>query len=265
MDNEWPRRRVFLHRGMWSMRRNALHMAVGVGWLVLLALFLIFGVRSLWDIQARAIEGLLKFAQVPYKLMNLPALDLSRAFPIHYRPGGPTFIIPVDFKSLEPWIAIIAVIVMVVAGYLLYRHKKVPLPAKILVLFLITLGISTILYTSFVQPVPPKAINRISIDWQYSGAVILFLASMIFVVAVFPVDGPLWVKLAWLFGVVAYGILWNTVRVSVVLSTLYHLGSIPFLLMHYLAGVYIDFIYIVAFYSLALAHLAKHKVSEVGW
>jgi len=49
---------------------------------------------------------------------------------------------------------------------------------------------------------------------------------------------------------------------SLVTATLYHFGGLVFLLLHYILGAFIDFVYIVAFYSLALAHLSKSEASE---
>ena len=50
---------------------------------------------------------------------------------------------------------------------------------------------------------------------------------------------------------------------SLVTATLYHFGGLVFLLLHYILGAFIDFIYLVAFYSLALAHLSKSESGEV--
>ncbi len=48
---------------------------------------------------------------------------------------------------------------------------------------------------------------------------------------------------------------------SLVTATLYYFGGMVFLLFHYVIGAFIDFVYIVAFYSLALAHLSNYEVS----
>lgn len=247
------------------MTRNALHMAIGVAWLFTLVAALVFWTRPFWTFQAVLTQRLLDFAKVPYRLLLLPVIDLSRGIPVYYRPGGRTFVVPVEYSSLKPGLALLVILLLVILGLAFYQLKRIALPIRVSFLFLLVLVVSTILYTSFVSPVPPHAVNRLSIDWQYSGAVVLLLASLIFVFSVFPVKGPLWIKFGWLFGMLVYGIIWNVVRISVVLSTLYHLGSMPFLLTHYLTGIYIDFIYIVAFYSLALSHLARREVSEVGW
>jgi hypothetical protein len=56
----------------------------------------------------------------------------------------------------------------------------------------------------------------------------------------------------------------NILRISVVTATLYYFGGSVFLLFHYLVGAFIDFVYIVAFYSLALSHLAKFGIGGVN-
>ncbi len=55
----------------------------------------------------------------------------------------------------------------------------------------------------------------------------------------------------------------NILRISVVTATLYYFGGSVFLLFHYLVGAFIDFVYIVAFYSLALFNLAKYEAVGV--
>lgn len=258
-------RRIYLHRGLWSMQPQILHMAIGALFTLLVALFLVYRIELLWDFQKTIIQKLLAFAEVPYRTTRLPYVDLKQGIPVYYQPGGNTFIIPVKYQVLGPNQALLAIAVLVALGFVSYRFKIVPLPFKVLILFLLTLIIATILYTTFVSALPPHTINKLAIDWQYSGSIILLLIAVIFTFSVFPVKGPLWVKLLWLTVAFLYAITWNTVRISVVLSSLYYLGSFIFLLAHYLTGIYIDFLYIVAIYSLALAHLARLETSEVGW
>lgn len=50
---------------------------------------------------------------------------------------------------------------------------------------------------------------------------------------------------------------------SFVTATLFYFGGSIFLLLHYFIGVFVDFVYIVTFYSLALAHLSKFKTTGV--
>jgi len=247
------------------MKPQKIHMAIGALSSVVVTLFLVFGIGYLLNFQKTIIQKLLTFARVPYRITTAPFINLKHGLPIYYHPSGNIFVIPLKYQILSPLPAILTVALLIALGALIYWVKSIPLPFKVLSLFILTLVISTILYTSFVSAMPPHTINRLAIDWQFSGAIILLLISIIFTFAVFPIKGPLWAKFGWMAATMIYAVIWNTVRISVVLSSLYHLGSTVFLLTHYLTGIYIDFIYIVAFYSLALAHLAKLNSSEVGW
>lgn len=258
-------RKIYIHRGLWTMKPQKIHMIIGAVSSAVVTLFLVLGVQYLWNFQTNIIQKLLTFAKVPYRITAIPFINLKQGLPIYYHPSGNIFVIPLKYQVLSPLPAIMMVALLIVTGIIIYWVRSVPLPFKVLSLFILTLVISTILYTSFVSVMPPHTINRLAIDWQFSGAIILLLISIIFTFAVFPIKGPLWVKFFWLALTMIYAIIWNTVRISVVLSSLYHLGSTVFLLTHYLTGIYIDFIYIVAFYSLALAHLARINSSEVGW
>ncbi|MHB0977589.1 MAG: hypothetical protein ACYC1U_10460 [Candidatus Aquicultorales bacterium] len=258
-------RRIYLHRGMWNMRRNRVHVALGAVWILVVGAVIVFAAPAIWAFQAHLIGGLLAFANVPYRLVQTAPLDFTQGFPIWYKPGGPTFVIPLNYTALSPFWALLVIALLAVGGFVLYRWRRIPLPGKVFVLFFFTLLGSAVLYTTFVSPVPPTAINRLWVDWQYSGIVIPLLIAFVFAVAVFPIQGPVWIKFLWVIGAILFSFVWNTVRLAVVLSTLYHAGSIFFLVLHYMTGIFIDFIYIVAFFSLALAHLARHGVSEVGW
>jgi len=247
------------------MKFQTVHMLIGFVVSLLVGAFLVLRINVLWSFQKAAIQRLLDFAEVPFRIPRLPVADLRNGLPVFYKPGGNTINVPIEYQALTTNQALTALAVLVFLGVLVYLIQRIPLPFKVMTLFLLVLICSTILYTSFVSPVPPHTLNKLSIDWQYSGAIVLFIISIIFAFSVFPVKGPLWIKMAWLGGTLIWAVIWNLLRLSVVLSTFYHLGSSVFLLTHYMTGIYIDFIYIVVFYSLALAHLAKHEVSEVGW
>jgi len=241
------------------------HMVIGLFFSFIMAIFLVFNAEWIWGIQKEVVQALLTFANVEFQIEKLPFNDLRNGIPAFYKPGGDVFNVPIKYMSLSPVLAILSIAVLSLFGFFSYRLKSVPLPFKVLILFLLTLVISTILYTTFVSPIPPHAIGRLAIDWQFSGIIIWLLLVVIFTFSIFPVKGPLWVKFMWLGLALSYSFIWNSVRLSVVLGSLYYLGSSVFLLTHYLTGIYIDFIYIVGFYSLALAHLARIETSEVGW
>jgi hypothetical protein len=251
---------------MWSMAVQRIHLIIGISIsLLVIALVVLFGPRF-WRFETTIIGDLLSFAGVPHRVFKIgEPVSLLKGFPVYYRPGGLTFGISVHHTTISAALAIAIVIILIIASILVYKFSKITLPFKVMFLFIAALAGVTTLYNAFVSPIPPHALDRLTIDWQFSGIFILTFITIIFAFAIFPVKGPIWLKLFWLSAVLLYSVIWNVTRLSVVLATLYHLGTLPFLMLHYMGGVFIDFIYIVAFYSLALASLAKYEVSEVGW
>lgn len=259
-------RRIFLHRSMWKMEADLGHLAVGLVLTIALAVLLVVFAKQYWRFESGAILKILVFAGVPAALfMSGAAIDPAHTYPVFYHPGGQTFQIPMHYTELSPTFTIIASLVLILLGVFMYKTNRFPLPLKVVFFTISCLVIITMFYVTFVSPVPPHMINRLTIDWQFSGIVILILVATIFSWSLFPIKGPLSLKLGWLAAVLVFSVIWNIVRLSVVLATLFHMGSFPFILLHYLAGIYVDFIYIVTFYSLALGSLAKAEVSEVGW
>lgn len=259
-------RKIYLHRSMWKMEANVRHLAVGLAITAFLGVLLVVFAKQYWRFETFFVKALLVFAGVPAKLFtDGTAVDPTHSFPVFYHPGGLTFQIPMHYTEVSPLVTIVVSVILILVGFLLYKGNRLPLPLKVVYFTLSALVIITLAYVSFVSPVPPHMINRLTVDWQFSGIVILILAAIIFAWSIFPVKGSLGLKLGWLGAVLAFSVVWNIVRLSVVLATLYHLGSLPFILLHYLVGIYIDFIYIVAFYSLAMGSLSRTEASEAGW
>jgi hypothetical protein len=248
------------------MEANLKHLAVGIALAVALGVLLVLFARPYWRFETNLVKYLLIFAGVPAKLfvMGQP-IDPTHSFPVFYSPGGWTFLIPMHYTEVSPLVTLLISIILIGIGILFYKSSRFPLPFKVVYFTLSCLIIITLCYVSFVSAVPPHMVNRLTVDWQFSGIIILILAAGIFSWSIFPVRGKLSVKIGWLAALLAFSVLWNIVRLAVVLATLYHLGSLPFILLHYLVGIYIDFIYIVTFYSLAMGSLAKVETSEVGW
>jgi len=248
------------------MRVAKSHFFVGMLLTVCAGFLVAYYAISYWWFQAEIIGKLLSFAKVPYELFLLAKpISLIEGIPLYYYPAGPTFQIPVHYQSVSTLAALIVCLLLFITIILAFRVKFIPLPAKVLFIILSFLVGVSLLYVAFVSPIPPHPLYRVIIDWQFSGVIILILISSIFTLTVFPLPGPMWVKFFWLILTLVFSMIWNTVRISLVAATFYHLGSLPFLLMHYLMGVYVDFIYVVAFYSLAVSHLAKYQVREAEW
>ncbi len=257
---------VRLHRAMWKMMVSKLHFFLGIIFSILIGILVIFYAIPYWWFQARVIGKILSFAKVPYELFTLAKpINLIEGIPVYYYPSGPTFQIPVHYQSVPAFAALAICLLLLIAIILIYRMNIIPLPVKVIFIILAFLTGVSLLYTAFISPIPPHPLCRVIIDWQFSGVIILFLIGVIFTLTVFPLPGSLLTKSFWLFSTLVFSMIWNTVRISLVAATFYHLGSLPFLLIHYLMGVYVDFIYIVAFYSLVVSYLARRGISEVGW
>jgi exosortase/archaeosortase family protein len=251
-----------LHQGFGVNKKHFL-----VGFIISLVTTLLVAMDALdyWWFMAKIISIFLSFAGVEFKLFLLGTpVNLLEGIPLFYHPAGPTFEFSVDFVfDASTVIAIILIIMML--SFLIYRSDRVALPIKSAWLLFTGLIVSTLLYLLLISPTPPHRLNWVTIDWSCSGVVILALITFIFTPYIFTVKGPLWIKLLWLASLLGFSAAWNIVRLSLTMACLYYFGDLVFLVVHYLAGVFVDFIYIVTFYSLALGHLAKHEVSETGW
>jgi len=251
---------------MWKMMASKFHFFLGIILSILIGILVVFYAIPYWWLQARVIEKLLNFAQVPHKLFTLAKpINLIEGIPLYYHPSGPTFQIPVYYQSVSPFAALVICPLLLIAAILIYRMSFIPLPVKVVFIILAFLTGVSFLYVAFISPIPPHPLYRVIIDWQFSGVIILVLIGVIFALTVFPLPGSFLAKSFWLVLTLIFSMIWNTVRISLVAATFYYFGSLPFLLMHYLMGVYIDFIYIVMFYSLSVSYLARRRTSEAGW
>jgi exosortase/archaeosortase family protein len=198
------------------------------------------------------VSNLLSFAGVPHKLLILDSLS-----------NGPTFEMPLNSHSLPSLAVIVVVVVLACLIITLNLFRRIPSPVKTVVLVVSMVTILTLLWQTLISPFPPYTLHWVTIDWSCSGIISLSLITLIFSPFLFTIKGPLWVKIFWLFLTIGFSVVMNILRISVVTATLYYFGGSVFLLLHYLVGAFIDFIYIVSFYSLALSHLAKYEVVGV--
>ena len=233
------------------LRVQRTHFAVGLAISLFFTIILTFQGISFWTWQAEAVSRLLFFAGVPHSLL------------IEGLPNGPTFEIPVNSPSIPLTTVTVGLVVFVSLSIILNVFRRIPSPIKTLGLVISIVAISTLLWQTVIAPVPPYTLHLVTIDWSCSGVISLCLISLIFTPFLFTIRGPLWVKVFWLFVTLGFSVIWNLLRISVVTATLYHFGGPAFLLLHYLVGAFIDFVFIVQFYSLALSHLTRFDVHEV--
>jgi len=235
-----------------SLEIQKTHFFVGLAISLLLALIVAFQGSNFWIWQADILSRLLYFAGVPHKLFFLGS------------PGsGPTFEMPVNSQPI-PLTTVIAVIVVLASLILVLSFfKRISSPVKTIAFVVTVVTILTLLWQTLVSPIPPSILHWVTIDWSCSGVIGLCLIAIIFTPLVFTIRGPLWVKVFWLFLTIGFSAAWNLVRMSLVTATLYYFGGSVFLVFHYLVGAFIDFVYIVAFYSLAMVHLSKFEIDGV--
>jgi exosortase/archaeosortase family protein len=247
------------------MSANKTHFLVGVTISLVVTILVAMDGNYFWFL-AKIISVLLSFAGVEFNLFLLGSpISLLKGIPLYYRPAGPTFEIPVNFVAPDPSTSLLIIFVIALVSFLVYQTKRIVIPVKAIWLIFSALLVTTLLYLAFVSPIPPHRLSWVTVDWSCSGVVILALITFIFTPFLFTVKGPLWIKLLFLALTIGFSVLWNIVRLSLTIASLYYFGDLVFLLLHYIAGVFVDFIYIVTFYSLALGQLAKHETSVTGW
>ena len=234
-----------------TLEIQKVHFFVGIAISLFLTLVVAFQGFNFWIWQADMVSRLLSFAGVPHRLLVLGSLG-----------SGPTFEMPVDSQSI-PLTTVVAVAAVLASLMLVLSvFKRISSPIKTIALVVTIVTISTLFWQT-VFPIPPSNLHLVSIDWSCSGVIGLCLIAIIFTPLVFTIRGPLWVKVFWLFVTIGFSVVWNLVRMSLVTATLYYFGGSVFLVFHYLVGAFIDFVYIVAFYSLAMVHLSKFEIVGV--
>lgn len=242
-----------------------MHLLIGVALSSVATVLVAMDGNYFWFL-ASIISPLLSFAGVQFNLFMLQTpVSLIEGIPLYYTPAGPTFEIPVNFVAPDAATSMLIICVIAIVSFLVYQTRRIVLPIKAMWLLFSGLLIATLLYLVFVSPIPPHRLSWVTVDWSCSGVIILLLITFIFTPFLFAVNGPLWIKLLFLASTLAFSVVWNIMRLSLTIASLYYFGDLVFLLLHYLAGVFVDFIYIVTFYSLALGQLTKHEMSVTGW
>ena len=235
-----------------NLKLQKTHFFIGLAISLLFTAFVALQVFDFWVWQANTVSNILSFAGVPHRLY----------FP-ESQAKGPTFEILVDSHPI-PTITLTIVLAALVSIIIILKvFPKIPSPIKTIALVISTVTTLTLLWQAVVAPISPSSLHWVTLDWSCSGVISLCLISLIYAPFLFTIKGPLRIKVFWLFVAIGFSIIWNLIRMSLVTATLYYFGSSVFLLFHYLVGAFIDFVYIITFYSLALAHLSKFQINGV--
>ncbi len=227
-----------------------MHFVVGLVISLVFTSLVAFNGFNFWVWQASMVGRLLSFAGVSHRM--LISSDLAK---------GPTFEMPVNFRPIPFTTVIVLLIVLASLVPIVGIFRRIPPPVKAVSFVVSILAILILLWQTMVSPIPSYTLHWVTLDWSCSGVISLCLITLIYVPFLFTIKGPLWVKVSWLFLAIGFSIAWNLLRMSLVTATLYYFGGMVFLLFHYVIGAFIDFVYIVAFYSLALAHLSNYEFS----
>ncbi len=247
-----------------SLKLQKTHFSVGLAISLIFTLLIAFNGFNFWVWQARVMDQLLSFAGVSHKLIIWSgSAEDSILSPLSksYVSTGPTFEMSINYKPI-PFMAVIILLTLLASSILIVNiFETIPPPVKAVWSVVSILAILTLLWQTIVSPIPSYTLHWVTIDWSCSGVINMCLITLIYVPFLFTIKGPLWVKISWLFIAIGFSIFWNLLRLSLVTATLYYFGGIAFLLFHYVVGAFIEFVYIVAFYSLALAHLSKYEIT----
>jgi hypothetical protein len=228
----------------------------GLTFAVLVAAAAMTFAGTFWRFEGTGIDRILTFAGTQHQIQPAPPASHFGGL----RSGGPRIGVPVDRTEVPRGVAALTTAAVVAATVGILRWKRVPLPFRVLWLAAAIIGVVSVLYSAASSVGPPHPVDRLVVDFQSSGLLIMVVASLLFAFEVFPIPGPLAVKAGWLVALFAFATLWSVVRMSVALATAARFGSWPFLFLHYIGGIYVDFLYVVAFYSFATQALAKRNL-----
>ena len=200
----------------------------------------------------RIAEFLLEMAEVPWEagreITLLPGVtaELLRTSYLDYQD-----------HPLYPWYFLGAVVLLFVG----YRWWPAPLKA-VLLLLQASLAVTFLCQQLFSLNVPYSP-EDFCATWIRGETYLWLLLPLLFALGYFLLSVPFWMKLSWLCLLVSYSFLWSAVRLAMALATFHYFGSLWMPPFYFVFGFLADFLYIVAFYSLAMdraaGFLGQHK------
>ena len=240
------RRSITPHRSLRRMvfRREALLHGAAVA--ILVDAVLVWQGSRVLEGHSRVVEALLRLAGVAWEegkeLTLLPGVTvgLLRTSYLDYQA-----------HPLYPWYCFGAATAL---AALAVRYCAAPL-RPLLWLGPISLGI-TLFYLTAVSPTVPYNPEDFSTIWYRGETYLWLLLPWIFAVSFLALNVPWRLKATWLALLLLYSFLWSAIRLATALATFHYLGSLWMPLFYFLFGFLADFLYIVAFYSLAVDQAA---------
>jgi len=242
---------TLLPRASWSFHVQRFHLILGSAITVGTVLAIAILVQAYWILQASLITRVLGFARVPHELF-LP----RPAFGVFLNAIAPEFLL--EKAVISETLILLAAIAILLAIAVIAVVPRLSPPSRILAIFFLALVLVNLAY-GILHPEQPWPLR---VDWLTSGIVIIPLIALVFNVTVFPIPGSLSTKLVGLLACLAFSFVWSTLRLSLALSSLFYLGAFSFMFLEYLPGAFVDFVYMLLFYSLVMRRLAASHLEE---
>jgi len=236
-------------RGSWSLQAQKAHLVLGSVITAATVLLPVIFRQQYWAVQAVLVSSILKLAKIPHSLL-LPG---SRDGIEPVRGANPTFLIDIAGLSETAILAIVAVAILAVLVIVLIPRFSPPF--KIVLFFFLALVLVNVAY-EVLHHGPPMPLQ---VDWLTSGIVIIPLITLMLNFTLFPIPGGLLTKLAGLFGCLFFSFAWSTLRFSLALASLFHLGTASYMFLEYVPGAFLDFVYVLLFYSLVMYQLTTAR------
>ena len=196
---------------------------------------------------SRAVEAYLQLAGVAWEtgreLAVLPGVSvgLLRTSYLDYQD-----------HPLYPWSFLGTTLALSVLG-----RRRCPVPLRpLLFLVPLSLGIS-LLYLQVISPAVPYNPEDFCAIWYRGETYLWLLLPWIFVLGFFILPVPIGLKMAWLSALLIYSFLWSAIRLATALATFHYFGPLGMFFFYCAFGFLADFLYIVAFYSLAMDRAAE--------
>jgi len=105
---------------------------------------------------------------------------------------------------------------------------------------------------------------NLALTWQRSGLISITIFGLLFLFLMFPLEGSIWLKIAWLELGFIIGLTWSFIRLSIAVLVAYHLGAGAFAVAEFFTGPFTDFFWVVSVWSLGLSTLISAKNKRVS-
>ena len=219
----------------------------GVAVATLSDLLLVWKFSPVLEGHSRVVETLLRWAAVPWERGSH-----LEVWPGVWVPLLRTRFLDYQDHPLYPWYFLAATVLLFLIGL-----RRWPTPLKPLLFTLPASLAITLFYLNAVSPTLPYNSQDFCALWYHGEAYLWLLLPWIAALGFFLISVPLGMKLSWLLLLMIYSFWWSAVRLAFALATFYYIGSFWMPFYYFAFGFLADFLYIVAFYSLAADRAAE--------